>query len=140
MAEFFVDTNIFLRFLTDDVPEQAQAVERALRQAEAGKIALYTSVLTMAEIVWTLESYYGHPRDAIRDKVIAILNTPGLQIDKADLLAQAAALYADLNIDFIDAYNAVWMKDQGLSKAITFDTKHFSRVGWVSALMPDDIR
>jgi predicted nucleic acid-binding protein len=31
----FVDTNVFLRFLTDDVPEQAAAVEALFRRAAA---------------------------------------------------------------------------------------------------------
>ena len=139
MAEFFIDTNIFLRFLTNDIPEQAQSVEDVLKQAERGGVDLYTSALTLAEIVWTLESYYELPREDIRDKVIAILNTPGLQVEEADSLAQAVTLYADLNIDFIDAYNAVWMKDQGLSRVITFDAKHFNRVPWINASTPDEV-
>jgi predicted nucleic-acid-binding protein len=84
MTEFFIDTNIFLRFLTNDIPEQAQAVEEVLKRANKGEIDLYTSVLTLAEIVWTLESYYELPREDIRDKVIAILNTPGLHVEEAD--------------------------------------------------------
>jgi predicted nucleic-acid-binding protein len=140
MTEFFIDTNIFLRFLTNDIPEQAQAVEEVLKRANKGEIDLYTSVLTLAEIVWTLESYYELPREDIRDKVIAILNTPGLHIEEADRLAQAVTLYADLNIDFIDAYNAVWMRDQGLSKVITFDIKHFNRVQWVNASTPEEVQ
>jgi predicted nucleic-acid-binding protein len=140
MAEFFVDTNIFLRFLTNDIPEQAQAIEEVLVQADRGEVDLHTSILTLAEIVWTLESYYRLPREDIRSKVIAILNTPGLQVEEADNLAQAVSLYADLNIDFIDAFNAIWMKDQGLSKAITFDIKHFNRIPWVNAITPDKVK
>jgi predicted nucleic-acid-binding protein len=139
MTEFFIDTNIFLRFLTNDIPAQAQAVEEVLKRANKGEIDLYTSVLTLAEIVWTLESYFDLLREDIHDKVIAILNTTGLHVEEADRLAQAVTLYADLNIDFIDAYNAVWMKDQGLSKVITFDTKHFNRVQWVNASTPEEV-
>ena len=139
MTEFFIDTNIFLRFLTNDIPAQAQAVEEVLKRANKGEIDLYTSVLTLAEIVWTLESYFDLLREDIHDKVIAILNTTGLRVEEADRLAQAVTLYADLNIDFIDAYNAVWMKDQGLSKVITFDLKHFNRVQWVNASTPEEV-
>lgn len=58
---FFVDTNLFLRYLTDDVPEQAQAVERLLGQAAAGEIILVTSGLVVAELVWTMESFPHYP-------------------------------------------------------------------------------
>jgi predicted nucleic acid-binding protein len=36
----FVDTNLFLRYLTNDVPEQAEAFERLARQAAAGSVTL----------------------------------------------------------------------------------------------------
>jgi len=35
--------------------------------------------VVVGEIVWTLESFYHLPRTDIRDKVVAILNTPGLE-------------------------------------------------------------
>ena len=47
----FLDTNLFLRFLTNDVPAQADAVERLLRRAAAGEVQLVTSSLVIAEIV-----------------------------------------------------------------------------------------
>jgi len=105
MHEFFAEANVFLRYLTGDVPEQAAAVERLLRRAEKGNVVLHTSVLVMAEIVWTLGSFYKLSRPEIRDKVLAMLNTAGLSVDNSDPVAQAASPCAELNVDFVDAYN-----------------------------------
>jgi predicted nucleic acid-binding protein len=55
----FADTNVFLRLLTNDVPPQADAVEQLLRAAAAGDVILLVTTLTIAEIVWTLESFDG---------------------------------------------------------------------------------
>lgn len=41
----FADTNLFLRYLTNDVPAQADAVEQLLLEAAAGKVALVTNAL-----------------------------------------------------------------------------------------------
>lgn len=139
MDRHFVDTNIFLRFLTNDSPDQAQVVDQLLVRAELGELQLHTSVLTMAEIVWTLESYYDLKREDVRDQVVAILNTPGLQVEYADIIARAMILYADENIDFVDAYNGIWLQEQGLSSAITFDTKHFQHITGVTARTPTDL-
>lgn len=139
MSELFVDTNVFLRFLTADIQAQAQDVDRMLERAEAGEISLRTSILTVAEIVWTLESHYELPRNEIQEKVIAILNTPGLNVEGSDLLAQAVSLYVDKNIDFIDAYNGIWMGKNGLSRAVTFDAKHFSRLDGITAISPKEV-
>ena len=139
MDRYFIDTNLFLRFLTNDVPDQAQAVDELLIRAEQGRLELHTSSLTIAEIVWTLESYYELSAEVVRDHVVAILNTPGLFVEYAETIASAMILYADENIDFVDAYNGVWMQKQGLSTAITFDTKHFQRIPGITAQTPSDL-
>jgi predicted nucleic acid-binding protein len=54
----FVDTNLFLRYLTNDVSEQADAVEELLNKAAAREMILVTNSLVCAEMVWTLESFY----------------------------------------------------------------------------------
>lgn len=95
----FVDTNVFLRYLTNDVPEQAAAVERLFGQAAAGQLRLTTNAMVVAELVWTLESFYRLPRDNVASKVIAILNTPGLQVADAALLLQAITDYVHLSLD-----------------------------------------
>ena len=56
----------FLRYLTNDVPAQADAVEALLRRAVDGEeIVLVTNSLVMAEIVWVLDDYYQQSRDDI---------------------------------------------------------------------------
>jgi predicted nucleic-acid-binding protein len=138
MNELFVDTNVFLRFLTEDVPEQAQEVERLLQHAAAGGIALSTSILVVAEIIWTLESYYELPREEIGDKALAILNTPGSKVENANTIALAVSVYVDKNIDFIDACNAPWARENDLDQVLPFDTKHFSRVEGIRAKTPEE--
>jgi predicted nucleic-acid-binding protein len=137
MAErVFADTNLFLRFLTNDVPKQADAFERILRQAFNGEITLALNSLVIAEIVWTLESYYGLEPEQVQEKILAILNTPGLEIAEGDLIAQAVLWHVEKGVDFIDAYNAAWMLERDLHKIVTFDRKHFSRFEDVDIFVP----
>ncbi len=134
----FVDTNLFLRYLTNDVPAQADAVEALLRQAAGGEVALVTNSLVMAEITWVLTSYYQCSRVDIRNKVLAILNTPGLEVVDADLVLQAITWFAEKNIDFVDAYNVAWLLAQEMDVAYTFDNVHFSRVEGVTVRVPGE--
>jgi predicted nucleic-acid-binding protein len=134
----FADTNLLLRYLTNDLPAQADAVEQLLRRASAGEIVLVINSLVIAEIVWTLESYYGLARDRVKDKVLAILNTPGLEVAEGDLLLRAVYWYAHKNIDFVYAFNAAWLLDQGLSVACTFDRRHFSRIEGIGVQVPGE--
>jgi predicted nucleic-acid-binding protein len=93
--QMFVDTNLFLRYLTNDVPEQADAVEELLHKAAAGNLTLVTNSVVMAEIVWTLESFYQLERKDIREKIVAILNTAGLIVIEGDLVLQAITGYVE---------------------------------------------
>jgi predicted nucleic acid-binding protein len=95
-----VDTCFFLRYLTGEPPEQAEKAERTLRKAESGKLQLVVPSLVIAEIIWTLEtSIFQLSKRAAAEKAIAILNMPGIEVDNARLLEEAAALHAELNID-----------------------------------------
>ena len=132
----FIDTNLFLRFLTNDVPTQADQVEALLKKAEAGDLSLTTNNLVIAEIIWTLESYYGLSCEDIRGKVLAILNTPGLEVADDERILQAVLWYSEQNVDFIDAYNAAWMLDRGLTDICTFDRKNFARLEGINVIVP----
>ena len=132
----FADTNLFLRYLTNDVPAQAEAVETLFQRASRGEINLVSTGLVMAEIVWTLESFYKQPRKRIADLLLAILNTPGLDVVDRDLVSQAAIWFADKNVDFIDAYNAAWMARASVTTVCTFDQRHFERFNGVRVMVP----
>jgi uncharacterized protein len=131
MASRFVDTNVFLRFLTNDDPVKAKRAEALFREAVRGKVKLATSPLVIAEIVWTLESFYKLNKPDIATKVEKILNTPNLECPDSSLLFMVLDLYGHANIDFIDSYNAFHMKERGLTHIVTYDRKHFARVPWV---------
>lgn len=133
----FADTNLFLRFLTNDVPDQAEAVRQLLLQATQGKVSLITTSMVIAEIVWTLESFYKEPRENIQQMILSFLNTPGLDVDEGDLVVKALRAYVDKNIDYIDAYNAAWMDINGIDTIYTFDQNHFARIDGVTVKVPE---
>ena len=132
----FVDTNLFLRYLTNDVPAQADAVESLLRRAGKGHVQLVTTGMVIAEIVWTLESYYELDKKEIQAMVLGILNTEGLDVIDSDLILQAIVPYSDKNVDFIDAFNAAWMLKNNVDRVYTFDQTHFSRFDGLVAEPP----
>ncbi len=135
----FVDTNLFLRYLTNDIPEQADAVEELLRQAVDGKVMLVTSSLVIAEIVWVLESFYQQRREQIKQHILAILNTPGLEVAETEMLLAGIVWYAEKNVDFIDACNAVWALLHGVETVCTFDRRHFARLEGITVRGPAEV-
>ena len=131
----FLDTNIFIRFLTDDVPEKVDACEEIFKKAVEKQETLFTTDLVIAEIVWVLESFYELPKNEIQDKVGKILNTPNLICPHKDLILSALILYSEKNIDYIDAYNALILKENGIEELYSYD-KDYDRIDWLTRLEP----
>ena len=121
MENKFVDTNVFLRYLTKDDLSKYERCREMFRRSLEGEIAISTSGMVIAELIWTLLSYYKVPKAQVIEKVSVILGTESLFIPDKDVLADALVLYARKNIDFIDAYNAVFMKYQGLREIYSYD-------------------
>jgi len=131
----FIDTNIFIRFLTDDVPEKADACEEIFKQAVEKKETLFTTDLVIAEIVWVLESFYDLSKEDVQDKVEKILNTPNLICPNKDLVLSALNLSSEKNIDYADAYNALILKEKGIKELYSYD-KDYDRIDRLDRLEP----
>ena len=95
-----------------------------------------TSLLVIAEIIWTLESYYELEKVEIASKVERILNTPNLECAEGLTILLALDLYVQKNIDFIDAYHAVQLREAQTSRILTYDRKHFARIPWLEVIEP----
>lgn len=136
MKSCFVDTNLFIRYLTNDDPVKADKIENLLNDAAAGKIKLVTTEMVMAEIVWVLESGYSLENTDIAPLVRGILATPGLEVINSSFVARAVELYEAANIDFIDGYIAAVMEQRGISELYSFDRKYISRIKKLVRLEP----
>ena len=121
MKTKFIDTNIFLRYLTKDNPPMYNRCREIFKNAVEGKVSLTTSCMVIAELIWTLSSYYKVPKEDIVEKVSIIISTENLHIPDKDIITDAIALYSRKNIDYIDAYNAFFVKYHGINEIYSYD-------------------
>ena len=136
MKTAFVDTNLFVRYLTDDDPEKADRVEALLNEATIGNVKLITSDLVLAELIWVLESSYDLKPAAIVPMIRAILATPGLEVLNGAVVARALEIYKDQNVDFVDGHIAALAEKLNISEVYSFDKKHISRIENISRREP----
>jgi predicted nucleic-acid-binding protein len=132
----FVDTNLFIRYFTNDDPILADRVEQLLDDAAAGSVLLVTTELVMAESVWVLESSYHLSHVQIAPLIRGILATPGMEVINGELVGKALVMYELQNIDFVDAYIAALMEKQGIKDIYSYDKKHLSRVKTINRKEP----
>ena len=131
-----MDTNTFIRYFTNDIPEHAEKIERLLHRAQIGEIKLVTHEVIVAEIVWVLESVYEMDKEQVYELVQAMLNTRNLEIPNKAVLRETIKVYKDKNIDFTDAYTVSYMRAKGFKKLCSFDKKHMKRIDWIELEEP----
>ncbi len=121
MKRKFIDTNIFLRYLIRDDPSRYEKCREILKKGVEGKIGLVTSEMVIAELIWTLLSYYKVSKADIVEKISVIVTTENLYIPDKDIIIDAVILYSRKNIDYIDAYNAVFMRYHDFQDIYSYD-------------------
>lgn len=120
-----IDTNLLVRYLTEDDPEKAKAVERLLKRAGRGEIRILLPSVVIAELVWVLESYYEMEAGEIAELVGATLNTPGVEAQDKRILHEALKTYDKKRIDFVDAWILEFARERKIKTVYTFDKRHF---------------
>jgi predicted nucleic-acid-binding protein len=129
LSEGWLDTNVILRFLIRDHEEMFSKASSLFSRAERGEIRLLVHSVTVAELVWTLESFYGYSKSQINKVLQSFIQADGIHVPEKDIISVALTLYLDKNVDYLDAYLFANASEKGPSTIYSFDRKHFNRLG-----------
>lgn len=110
-----VDTNVLLRFITNDEPRQAK---RARALIDSNDIFVTATVLLESE--WVLRAAYGFTTGQILQAFRNVLGLPRVHVEAADKVEQAFKWCAS-GLDFADALHAAFSGPA--EKFATFDEK-----------------
>ena len=123
METLFLDTNVVIRYVTNDDPGMAQRSRDLLKQAELGSLALIVSESVVVEVVQVLSSpkLYNLPRERVAQTVSAILGLRGLKTLGKQTLLRALDLWATASVDFVDALSVAQMERQKIGTIASFD-------------------
>jgi predicted nucleic-acid-binding protein len=130
-----IDANVVLRYLTNDVPDQARQTEELFKRVEEGKEDLFLPDIILADIIWILERYYKQTRENIREWLTAIIGLQGLRLSDKEMSLNALDIYVDKKIDWSDAFMAGQMLQRGITEIYSFD-KHFDRIDGIIRIEP----
>jgi predicted nucleic-acid-binding protein len=127
MIMFGLDTNVIVRLLTNDDPQQRQA---ALTFAEGlGRdYTAFVSLVAVVELDWALRSRLGFSRKDIVGAIGKLLQARGLVFEHHNLVVRALQLVSNDNADFADALIAARALQEGCQSTKTFDRKAASRI------------
>ncbi len=117
-----LDTNVVVRFLVQDDPEQAQAAAQLFDSLTEDNPALLVREVVM-ETVWVLERAYKVDRAGIATALDGLLESREIEMEDAEIIAQAIERYRRGGPGFADHLIALQAKGQGASTLVTFDAR-----------------
>lgn len=121
-----VDTNVIVRIVTNDDPEQAR---RAVALFERERIFIAKTVLL--EVEWVLRFSYQLPREVIAPTLRKVIGLPPVAVEDPDEVFIALDGY-EQGLDFADALH---LASSGSADGFaTFDQKRVKRAGTLQAI------
>lgn len=119
-----MDTNVFLRYLLNDIADQSVRSVELMRRARVGDVSLYAPSTVIFELVYYLHKTLGISREAVAEALLELLSFSGLRADHPE------ALYAALNfwkqqwsLSFADCFHLALAKELRMTAIYTFDKK-----------------
>lgn len=126
----FIDTNLFLRYLTRDDPRKAERVAALLQRLRNGEEEATTSEAIIAEVVFTLTSknLYALDRQQVHDLLQPIIELKGLRLSDRAVFLRALSLFAAHRaLSFPDALAAAHVQTREYDAVLSFD-RDFDRI------------
>jgi predicted nucleic acid-binding protein len=127
----FVDTNILIRHLTGDPPDQASRASAFLAEADE----LLLPDLIVAEVVYVLEAFYEVPVDEVARLVRSVIAFPPIRTLDPALLLRSLEVYETHRVDFAEAYLVASAEASGMPDIISFD-RSIDRVTTTNRIEP----
>ena len=118
-----LDTNILVRYLTQDDPAQASVATDLLESRISTQQPGYVSQVVLTELVWVLDRGYRYAKADIIRAVGGLLSVRELTIEKADEAWAALQQFETGQADFADYLIGLSGQMAGCTTTFTFDRR-----------------
>jgi predicted nucleic-acid-binding protein len=116
-----VDTNVLVRYLTQDDPEQYAKAAAFIEAATDRGEQLVVNAVVLCELEWVLGSAYNYSRAEIARAIEQILATAQFEVERLDEARKALADFRTTKSDFSDALIGRINRSLGAEHTMTFD-------------------
>ncbi len=117
-----IDTNILVRFLVQDDPEQSRTATDLLTRFCTDENPGFVDQVVLCELVWVLEGFYGYTREQVSLALSGIIRATNLSIEEREEVREALNQY-NAGADFPDVLIGLVNLRRGCEHTLTFDRK-----------------
>jgi len=116
-----LDTNVIVRYVTQDDRKQFRRADAVFTEAASSGDKLFVNAIVLCELVWVLRGAYREPRERIIPVIEALLETPEVVVEDADLARRALADWQGGRGDFANCFIARRNQRSGCQTTLSFD-------------------
>lgn len=127
-----LDTNVLVRFLVEDDPEQTERARAVLQKAVAADEPCFVPEIVLCELVWVLERSYRLKQPDIARVLARLLPARHLAFAAVDKVARALEAYGNGRAGFADYLIREDARENGCSAVATFDKDLLKESGFLS--------
>jgi predicted nucleic-acid-binding protein len=124
-----IDTNVLVRYLVQDDPEQARKATRFITNECSSEDPGLINRIVLCELVWVLETAYGYARENVALALEKILRTTQFTIEDHQEAWSSFREYQDGG-DFGDSFISAVNRRLGCERTVTLDRKAGRRSGF----------
>jgi predicted nucleic-acid-binding protein len=117
-----LDTNVLVRYLTQDDPKQAALAGDVIAGLTAEELGFICREV-IVELVWVLERRYRLPRQAIAAALERLVAAIEIEVEAAGDVGVALLRYRDQGLGFADLMVAAAARRSGASRLVTLDRR-----------------
>jgi predicted nucleic-acid-binding protein len=123
-----LDTNIIVRYVTQDDPAQTRSATRLIESLSAEEPG-FVALVVIVELAWVLQKSYSSTRDEIASVLESLLRAKALVVERTDLVRQALRQFSAGRADFADCLIERSATAAGCEWTFTFDQVAASDAG-----------
>jgi predicted nucleic-acid-binding protein len=124
-----LDTNVLVRLLVADDPDQAERAAAYIAHDCTRATPCWLNWIVLCELVWVLDRAYGYGGNEIAAALEKILRTAEFAVEDSDVAWAALRAYR-AGADFADTVVALTNRRHGCDATATFDGKAVKREGF----------
>lgn len=116
-----LDTNVLVRYLTQDDLAQARKANAVVDGAVGSGERLHLDVVVLCELVWVLRGAYEFGKQTVIEALAKILDAAQFSVEDRDLLREAVEAYRAGQGDFADYVLGLRNRKAGCGGTVTLD-------------------
>ena len=118
-----LDTNVLVRYLTEDDPVQSRRAADLITTATTRGERCFVSAIVLCELAWVLRGAYGVSQSDLVLTLDRMLGTTQFVVGDKDVVRRAVDAYRGGRADFADYVIGALHLAAGCRKTVTFDRR-----------------